>query len=424
MALQDLTPQLRTRLSRMERVVGWFVFLAVALLVCGFAYYIHNTAERKGWFKTKAPFFIFTDRATGLKIGDPITLMGMPVGQITQIEPMDPGTPYNICVKFELVDPYHGYIWTDGSFAKVTSADFLGNRTIEVTKGTNGYPVFMFHPLAEYSLETARAWTGDARYKLAGDAYDPSGQNIVMPALTTLHLTNINRLASCGVTQLFAFDASVRQKSITAMWYDKDGRYVPFRDGSAYWLLQDESGALAERLEKLVKEVEVALPNILALTNQINRVLSNSADLTSNLNVVALSVRPAISNMATLTAQLDRPGALGEWLIPTNINRQLDSTLGGANETIRAANTNLTSLIQNLNRSLDHLSSITGNFSNQMDSNTNLLETISKTIRDTDDLLEGLKRHWLLRSAFRNKAGAATNSPPLAPLKSPKGTGR
>ena len=38
MALQDLTPQLRTRLSRMEKAVGWFVTLAMALLVFGFDY--------------------------------------------------------------------------------------------------------------------------------------------------------------------------------------------------------------------------------------------------------------------------------------------------------------------------------------------------------------------------------------------------
>jgi hypothetical protein len=53
MALQDLTPQLRTRLSRMERAVGWFVFLATALLLFGFGYYIYNVAESKGWFKIK-----------------------------------------------------------------------------------------------------------------------------------------------------------------------------------------------------------------------------------------------------------------------------------------------------------------------------------------------------------------------------------
>ena len=50
MALQDLTPQLRTRLSRMERAVGWFVFLAMLLLAFGFVYYVYATAERKGWF--------------------------------------------------------------------------------------------------------------------------------------------------------------------------------------------------------------------------------------------------------------------------------------------------------------------------------------------------------------------------------------
>jgi hypothetical protein len=64
MALQDLTPQLRTRLSRMERAVGWFVALAMALLAFGFVYYVYHTAERKGWFLTKAPYYTFADRAT------------------------------------------------------------------------------------------------------------------------------------------------------------------------------------------------------------------------------------------------------------------------------------------------------------------------------------------------------------------------
>ena len=55
MPLQDLTPQLRTRLNKMERAVGWFVFLATALLLFGFGYYIYHTAERKGWFLDDMP---------------------------------------------------------------------------------------------------------------------------------------------------------------------------------------------------------------------------------------------------------------------------------------------------------------------------------------------------------------------------------
>ena len=72
--------------------------------------------------------------------------------------------------------------------------------------------------------------------------------------------------------------------------------------------MADESAAVTERLEKLVGEMEQALPNILTLTNQLAAVLSNSASLTSNLNAVALDARPAVSNLAALTAQLDRPG--------------------------------------------------------------------------------------------------------------------
>src|SRR6188768_456576 len=98
MALQDLTPQLRTRLSRMERAVGWFVLLATALLLFGFGYYIYNTAERKGWFISRATYFTFTERATGLKVGDPVVLMGFEVGQITLIDTMDPWSSYNVYI--------------------------------------------------------------------------------------------------------------------------------------------------------------------------------------------------------------------------------------------------------------------------------------------------------------------------------------
>src|SRR5262245_61555972 len=59
MALQDLTPQLRTRMGRVERWVGLFVLGAALLLLGAFAYYIAHTAHRKGWFLTKVPYFIY-----------------------------------------------------------------------------------------------------------------------------------------------------------------------------------------------------------------------------------------------------------------------------------------------------------------------------------------------------------------------------
>src|SRR6266851_10173353 len=126
-------------------------------------------------------------------------------------------------------------------------------------------------------------------------------------------------------------------------WNDHEGRYEWYsKTNKPYCLQSEESAAVTERLETLVGEVEKALPNILNLTNQLASLLSNSTGLASNLNVIALSARPVISNLAAATAHLDQPGGLGEWLLPTNITRQLEGTLGAADATITNANANIT----------------------------------------------------------------------------------
>src|ERR1051325_3253651 len=122
MALQDLTPQLRTRLSRMERAVGWFVILALALFLFGLGYYVYKRAERKGWFKTKIYYKTSISSGAGLKVGDPVKLMGFDVGQITSIIPNEPGAYYNITVEFWIKEPHYGYLWSDSS-AKVVAGD-------------------------------------------------------------------------------------------------------------------------------------------------------------------------------------------------------------------------------------------------------------------------------------------------------------
>ena len=423
MALQDLTPQLRTRLSRMERAVGWFVLFAAGLLVFGFGYYIYNTAERKGWFKTKAPYFTFTDRATGLKIGDPVKLMGLDVGRITKMEPMPPEDfQYNMYVEFELKDPYYGYLWTEGSRAKVTTADLLGKRVLEVTKGSGGYPTYVFHPMKIVTLEEARTLAGTTNWVFGQEIADSTGTNLV--AVPLQRMTNLAAVSAAGAASIVVLDTADHHKSMTGMWNDKAGRYDPYTNGvSKYWLVSDESAAVTERLEKLVGDVESALPNILNLTNQLVNVLSNSSSLTSNLNQVAISARPMVSNLANATAHLDRPGSLGEWLLPTNVTRQLEGTLANASGTLASANTNLTALVENLGRSLDNLANMTSNLNNQVEANTNILSSISKAVVDTDNLVEGLKHHWLFRSAFKPKAKSKNPAAPRSEagqLKSPK----
>ena len=406
MALQDLTPQLRTRLNRMERAVGWFVIVATVLLLVGFGYYLRNTAQRKGWFLQKITYQTCVSSGAGLKLGDPVKLMGFDVGEITAIIPNEPYAYYNITVQFRVkVNQYNypGYIWSD-SKAKVNAGDLLGGRFLEITKGTGGLPTII-QTTNQGELKVLRSSFVEARRKENFDLLYKADQESA--------LSNKREPKSRDAIQ-----SQVWEEMKTAVADFKGTYYTNVSPENVYFLTPLESPAVTERLQNLVDQVEQALPNVLDLTNKIAAVLGNSAALASNLNIVALNAQPAASNFALLAAQLRGPGALGEWALGTNGQKNLDATLANANQTISNADTNLNALFDNLALSLDNLAGITSNLNAQVQANTNILGSISQAVIDTDDLVQGLKRHWLLRSAFKKKTDAKTTSPTVSPKQS------
>jgi ABC-type transporter Mla subunit MlaD len=357
MPVQDLTPQLRTRLSRVERVVGLFVTIASLLLIAGFGYYVYHTGQRKGWWTFKAKYHTFLDSASGLNIGTEVKLLGFTVGRITKITAMDPSFLFGdygaVYIEFVVLDPYQGYIWNDSKVK--TGGTLLGSRYLEVVPGGN-------------SLKT--------------------DSNAVIHA--TYSKTN-------GIHQIYD---------------EKEDKFVPFEDTSkGYWLPANDSPDITVRLEMVANQVQAALPGILALTNRLNQVLSNASAMTLQVNTVLAQARPALSNVTTITANLKDPkGSLGEWILPTNLHTQLLGTLANANvtltnvnQTISHTDTNVTSLATNLDQTLIHLANITSNLNQQVQSNSNLVKSISDMIIHSDEFVQGLKHHWLLRSAFKNK---------------------
>ena len=378
MALQDLTPQLRTRLSRVERTVGWFVFFAAILLVGGFVYYIYHTAERKGWFTPKFKFQTSLNNAAGLKEKDPVVLMGKVAGEITDIIPNDPKDYYGITINFVVLKPHYGYIWDD-SVVKVSS-DFLGKRVLEITKGKTG--------VATIDEDTNKVPVAMLRWKVIG------------PARKKIFADLNKTYPEMAETNAAKFDWLVKDELKRRVSADRGTFYTNLTE--TYWIEPAESPALNERLERVANQIEIALPNILNLTNKLNAVLDNATLLASNLNIVASDARPLLANLKTVTAQLDGPGTLGEWLLPTNVNQHLESSLN-------TVDTNLPALFAEITTSLENLSQITSNLNAQVRANPNILSSVSKSVNDTDDLVQGLKRHWLLRSAFK---ASKTNSPP------------
>ncbi len=334
MPLQDLTPQLRTRLHRVEKIVGLFVAVATLLLLAGFVYYLYRTADRKGWFVEKAKYHTYVMSAEGLSVGDPIIMMGFSVGEITTIEAQPPDSYYAVFVGFEIRRPYYGYIWSDSKL-KISAADLLGRRKIEIIKGYDGLP--------------------------------------------TVKEEN-NRVVKLLIKK----------------------QYVPVIEAPmGVFMNPSEDPALTERAEKLVAQVEAALPNILGLTNQLAATLNNVAGITSNANLLLVQAQPLVTNITAITANLANPaGSLGEWIIPTNINSQITATIGSANTTVTNVNRQITILSASLNETLLNLAAITSNLHIQVQQNDRILSEISDLVVETDDMMQGLKRHWILKSAF------------------------
>jgi ABC-type transporter Mla subunit MlaD len=371
MPVQDLTPQLRTRLGRVERAVGWFVMLATVLLLAGFGYYVYHTAQRKGWFLRKLRYHTFLQSGAGLRVGDPVKLMGFDIGQITEITPMPPFSPWgNVYIQFLVREPFDGYIWTD-SYVKMASSGLLGGRTLEVVQGGT------------------------------------TGQ-------TNLHAS---------------YDIDPKTERVKGVWSGSEKKYVPYTPDSKGYSFPPatESPVITDRLDQLANQVDAALPGIFALTNQVSLVLSNVANATATADTLLAQARPMVTNVTLITGLLTNgQGALGNWAIPTNISLQLERTLASANATLNTANTNVATLGSNLNLTLENLANITSNLNAQVQTNDQILGQISEAIVNADNLVQGLKRHWLLRSAFKNEPkqgepaqGQPGPAPPATPIPAP-----
>ncbi len=400
MPLQDLTPQLRTRLSRVERGVGWFVFLATALLLFGFGYYLYHVAGQRGWFITKAKFHIYVDSSAGLNVGDSVTIMGFSVGHITKVLPRPPRDPHNVRVEFEIKDPFFRYIQTEGSFVKITPSGFLDQRQMEVTRGTNGYAVCVTQPVTVFSnLDELKGDVNSqpGQWQLAQEIYDEN-TNLVFRAYTWLTDSNLQRIDELKLPAVVAYNnTETDARGIAAWWHPHAHAYGAFRtNDDTAWLPVAETPPVNDRLQAMIGQVQDALPNFLALTNQLTRILDNSANVTSNLNLTVVETHPLLTNVNITVARLD-----------TNVNNtilQLDPVLANANLLVANLNTNVTAALFNL-------ADITSNLNAQVQANSNMLSTISKTVGDYDTFVQGLKHHWLLRSAFKKQNKMDTNAP-------------
>lgn len=418
MPLQDLSPELRTRLNRVERKVGWFVTAATFILLLGFGYYLYDAAKNRGWFLTKINYATALNDFSGLKIGDPVKLMGFPAGEIVDFSLNSPERPRGIKVFFTIKEPYYNYIWYD-SYLSVKS-DILGNRYLEVSKGQRGVPTVSTN-LIKGELVVLNRYAAFQEFKVLTNELAAKAAN------TNLSDEDLRVMATNQLMVLLTNDARLYYTNASTAKY---ANHPPNTDPNARpdqwnfcWIPNIDAPTFEDRLGFVANKIEEALPTILAMTNQLAAILSNADTAVAKVDRLLAETDPILTNVTVITGNLRNPnGSLGEWLIPPKLNSQLHDTLNSARLTLDSAHstlddtdTNVTRLALDLDKSLEHLADLTSNLNSQVQRNTNILSDISTTIVHTDDLIQGLKREWFLRGAFKTKKPKPTNSIEAAP---------
>jgi hypothetical protein len=187
------------------------------------------------------------------------------------------------------------------------------------------------------------------------------------------------------------------------------------------WLFTEQTPSVTQQAGHIVSTLANALPT---LTNQIADLLARASETASNANSAITRIQPTLVNVEDLTSRLlAEEGAVGRMLLTTNLQERVDTALVSMDATL----TNTTALLQTSERqlqeitrriamALDNVTMITSNLSAQVNANSMVLGEVSSLVVTADDLLQGLKRHWLLRSAFSPSTNPAVKSVVLPSL--------
>ena len=291
---------------------------------------------------------------------------------------------------------------------KVNAADFLGKRQLEVTRATNGYALVVTQPVFVKTIDELKQLVTEepGQWQLSQDVFD-ADSNLVFGAYTTLDESNLQVHRGNEPRVQFRFTpTTIPSNANIASWRrGMDGCIITKFSSPATTppgMHAVETPPVSDQLQAMILQVQQALPNVLALTNQNLPPCWTTPRTPRRISTPrSLRARPLLTNFAVLSAQLREPGGLGVWMLGTNGAQQTQSVV---------ANVDTNLLLLSL--TLDHLADITSNLNAQVQANTNMLGVVSKTVGDADDFVQGLKRHWLFRSAFKKENKGNTNAPP------------
>ncbi len=368
MPIQDLTPQLRTRLRKVEWITGLFLGVTALLMLGGFVYFLKQTAEARGWFITYVPYYTYLNDATGVKEGTPVKMLGFTVGEVTEVTAIRleerqtwdyyQTNNFNVFVAFKVTPKYAGYIFTD--------------YRVRIS----GFPV-----------------------ELAGGSFlelQPGGKSTVPTAKM------VNDKAEGVLWEKYAYTPSSNLLQYGALTNKQKG----------YYLAVDQSETLLAQAQRILKNADditaflrTDLPRVtqdalqtLSFTRQTIGALTNDVVLT--LQTARLAVASLTNDLGGLIANSRRITGQVADVLP-GLTNDLANTLATSRRLMDSVNEQLPAIAGNVNLTLTNLNVL-------LLRDTNITANTSLLVSNVNNLIT---KHWLFRSAFKAQSGAKPTDP-------------
>jgi len=347
--------QMFFRVKHFDRYVGILVVFAILMAVVALVF----VGRGQKWFAKRSPYKVVFSKVQGLKTGTPVTISGMEVGNVKSLR-LNPQSKVELMI--EVLQRYQGNIRQD-SQAAIAMA-LIGGKTIEITVGSPEKP-----PL-------------------------PAGSTI--PSLEPKDITDLLKEIDVKGSLKKIDDVLDNLKSITHKLDDPKGPLFRILGNLEFVSsqLKNGQGGVGAILQdpKMHREINAAIA-------QVRRSLSNVDEITRNAAQVSQTLPP-------LMGEVDR--SVKE--VPKLI------------EELKKALAELPPILEDVKRTTAHtpaiaenVKEITGNVRKASPQIPELMTTTQETTEDTDKLIQGLQKHWLLRGSMPQ----AEPSPALGQRESP-----
>ena len=332
--------QMFFRVKHFDRYVGILVVFAILMAVVALVF----VGRGQKWFAKRSPYKVVFSKVQGLKPGTPVTISGMEVGNVKSLR-LDPQSKVELMI--EVLQRYQGNIRQD-SQAAIAMA-LIGGKTIEITVGSPEKPLL------------------------------PPGSTI--PSLELKEITDLLKEIDVKGYLKKIDDVLDNLKSITHKLDDPNGSL--FRTlGNLEFVtsqLKNGRGSVGAILQdpKMHGEINAAIA-------QVRRSLSNAEEITRNAAQVSQDLPP-------LMGEVDRSVKEVPKLIE-ELKKAL-AQLPPILEDIRKTTAHTPAIAENVK-------GITADVKKASPQIPELLTTTQETTEDTDKLIQGLQKHWLLRGSM------------------------